>query len=71
MKQDFAYCLVHESLIFPDLPTPTNRCIVVYAPIPEELDLDGWEWTMSLPIPDAEELAHMNQSAKELEMDFS
>jgi hypothetical protein len=64
------YCLTHNMMKIEDdeIITELDDCIVVYAPIPNELD--GWEYTMSLPEPSEEELLLMEMSAEALEADF-
>ena len=63
------YCLTHECLT--DFPLGNIQgCLVVACPAPDDMNLDGWEWTMSLPEPSEEELILMDMNAEVLEADL-
>ena len=65
------YCITHEmeASDWEDLgESPFCSCIITSCPPPEELD--GWEYTMSLPEPSEDELILMEMSAEALEADF-
>ena len=66
------YCITHNSFTEFDLTDGLDAegCFIVSCLPPSEFELDGWEWTLGLPEPSAEELAQMNASAEELRLQF-
>jgi hypothetical protein len=63
------YCITHNCAT--EFPVGNIAdCVIVSSPPSDELALDGWEFTMSLPVPSPEELAQMDANAEELRNDF-
>ena len=63
------YCITHEITTILK-PGQGEDCLIVFCPPPAELDKDGWEWTMSLPVPSDEEMALMDESADAMWFDL-
>jgi hypothetical protein len=65
------YCITHEMPVGEyEIESELEDCIFTSCPPPAEMDVDGWEFTMSLPEPSEEELILMDMNAEVLEADF-